>query len=191
MRTATAIRTGLVLAVAVVLGLMAAPAAQALWSVFVPSNAGTIQAADFSVQLTGSPLNATQEMVLEDGTPATIALTGTGGVGKLSPGASVTAAVQVANTTNAGSDFTIRITLPVQAEIAQDLANHLTLTYANASSLAECSTVTYAPRGQLAMDIPKGKWSVLCFRIELSSSAPSTVSGQSGSISVPLQANQR
>lgn len=190
MRTATAIRTGLVLAVAVALGLMVAPASHALWSVFTPSNAGTIQAANFSVQLTGSPSNITQEMVLPDGSPATLSLTGTQ-VPQLSPGGTATAGVRVTNTTNAGSDFTIRVSVPGQATISGSLAGYLSIRYGSAATLADCTTATYGSPGQpVAYNIPKGGSAVMCFRVDLASTVPSSALGQSATISVPLQAAQ-
>lgn len=190
MRTATAIRTGLAVVVAVVLGLLVAPASHALWSAFAPSNAGTIQAANFSVQLTGSPSNVTQEMVLPGGSPATLSLTGTQ-VPQLSPGGSTTAGVQITNSTNAGSVFTIRVSVPSQAVISGSLASYLSVRYGSAPNLAGCATATYGSSGQtVAHNIPKGGSAVMCFRVELASTTPSSALGQSGTISIPLQAAQ-
>lgn len=190
MRTATAIRTGLAVVVAVVLGLLVAPASHALWSVFVSSNAGTIQAANFSVQLTGSPSNMTQEMILSDGTPATLSLTGTQ-MPQLSPGGSATAGVHITNSTNAGSDFTIGVSVPTRAVVSGSLAGHLSIRYGSAANLAACAATTYGAPGQpVAHNIPKGGSAVMCFRVELASTTPSSALGQSATISIPLQAAQ-
>ncbi|WP_323960997.1 hypothetical protein GC088_04825 [Arthrobacter sp. JZ12] len=189
MRTATAIRTALAVVVAVVLGLLVAPASHALWSVFVPSNAGTIQAADFSVPLTGYPSNLSQEMALADGTPATLSLTGTQ-VPQLSPGASATAGVLIKNNTNAGSEFTIRVSATSQAAVTGALAGYVSVGYGTAADLAGCATTTYTAALPAAIDIPKGGSAVRCFKVELASAAPASALGQSATISVNLNAAQ-
>lgn len=190
MRTATAVRTGLTVAVAVVLGLLVAPASHALWSVLVPSNAATIQAANFSVQLTGSSSNVTQEMVLPDGKSATLSLTGTQ-VPQLYPGTSAIAGVKITNSTNAGSDFAIRVSVPSEATISGSLVGNLSLSYGSATNLAGCATAIYGAGWQaVAHNISKGGSAVICFRVELLSSTPSSALGQSGAISISLQAAQ-
>ncbi|MBO0908173.1 hypothetical protein [Arthrobacter sunyaminii] len=55
--------TGLILA-AVVLGLMTVQGSYALWNAAVPSNAGTIQAADFKVTVKDTLLSPGQELQL-------------------------------------------------------------------------------------------------------------------------------
>jgi hypothetical protein len=190
MHTATALRTALAVAAALVLGLLVAPASHALWSVLVPSNAGTIQAASFSVPLTGSPSNVTQEMVLPDGRSGTLSLTGAQ-VPQLSPGASATAGVQITNNTNAGSTFMIRVSVPSQATVSGSLAGYLSIRYGSAATLAGCAAAIYGSAGQtVALNIPKGGSAVMCFRVELASAAPSSALGQSATISVPLYAAQ-
>ncbi|WP_299165524.1 hypothetical protein [uncultured Arthrobacter sp.] len=192
MRTATAIRTGMVLAVAVVLGLMVAPAAHAVWSVFVPSNVGTIQAANFSVKLIGSPLVTEQEMVLADGSPATVELIGYGAeLGKLYPGGSVTAGVQVTNKTNAGSDFNLGITLSEPFTSKSVLAKHLTVDYATAGSLETCSVAAYGAREQLpSIEIGKEEAAVICFKIGLKANTGSDMLGETASVEGTLLATQ-
>lgn len=188
MRTATAIKTGLAAIFAVVLGLMVAPAASALWFVFAPSNAGTIQAANFSVPLTGFPSNQTQEMTLADGTPAKIELTGSG-LGDLYPGGSTTAGVQVTNRTNASSEFNIQVSVPTAPELGSGLGEHLTISYATASDVTACEAAAFGDELP-SIEMPKTGTAALCFRIALDPSTPVERLGTTTTVKVPLHAEQ-
>lgn len=193
----TAKITGLV-AAGVVLGLATVGGSYALWNTLVPAGVGTVRSADFLVTLTGSNNAGTYDMVLADGTPATVALTSTvAPLDQLFPGIPVYAGVSVGNATTAGSAFTVRATLPDPAVITDTgpgtgISGHLSVQAATATDLAECASV---PSGEYqagfpGVQIPKGTSGVICFRILLSPQAPSTLQGQSASVAVPLFVEQ-
>ncbi|MGK3958136.1 hypothetical protein ACLKOZ_18320 [Arthrobacter sp. R4] len=193
----TAKVTGLV-AAGVILGLATVGGSYALWNKLVPAGAGTVRSADFLVTLTGSNSSGTHDMVLADGTPATIALTSSAApLGQLFPGVPVYAGVSVGNATAAGSAFTVLATLPDPAIITDagpgtGISGYLSVQAATATDLAQCASV---PSGDYqggfpGVQIPKGTSAVICFRIQLAPQAPSTLQGQSASVSVPLFVEQ-
>lgn len=198
MRPAGAGKAAGLIAAAVVLGLVTVEGSYALWNKLVPAAAGTVWSADFRVTLTGSNNAGSYDMVLPDGSPATVALTSAAApLDQLLPGVPVYAGVSIGNATVAGSAFTVMATFPgpaVMTDTGQGagLSNYLSVQAATAADLGQCSSVAAAlyqdtfPRVQ----IPKGGSAVICFRIQLSTAAPSTLQGQSASIAVPLFVEQ-
>ena len=193
-RTATV--TGLV-AAGVALGLATVGGSYALWNRLVPAGTGTVRSADLLVTLTGSNNAGTHDMVLADGTPATVALTSTAApLAQLFPGVPVYAGVSVGNATAAGSAFTVLAT-PGPAVMTDTgpgtgISGYLSVQAATAPDMAQCASV---PSGDYqdnfpGVQIPKGTSAVICFRIQLSPQAPSTLQGQSASVAVPLFVEQ-
>lgn len=187
-----------IVAAAVALGLTTVGGSYALWNALVPAGAGTVRSADFLIMLTGSNNTGTYNMVLPDGTPATVALSSTAApLDELFPGAPVYAGASVSNATTAGSAFTVNASLPEPAIITDTgpgtgISQYLSVESAPAGNLTECQALPAAnyQSGFQGVQIPKGGSTVICFRIQLTAGAPSTLQGQSASISIPLFVEQ-
>lgn len=198
MRPARAGKAAGLMAAAVVLGLVTVQGSYALWNKLLPASAGTVRSADFLVTLTGSNSAGTYDMVLPDGTPAAIALTSAAApLNQLFPGVPVYAGVSVRNATAAGSAFTVMARLPGPVVITDTgpgagLSAYLSVQSATAAELGQCSSVPDSAFQETfpGVQIPKGDSAVICFRIQLSAQAPSTLQGQSVSIAVPLLVEQ-
>lgn len=197
MRAAQAAKVAGLVAAALAVGFCTVEGSYALWNRHFPATAGTVQSADFVVTLTGSHNSETYPMVLSDGSAATVAVDTTATpLDQLFPGAPVYAAVSVGNATVAGSAFTVRAT--TSPAVVTDsgpnggLSRYLSLQSAVAASLDQCSSVPAAAYQSAfpGVQIPKGDSAVICFRILLSTTAPSTVQGESASIAVPLHVEQ-
>lgn len=184
------------IAAGVALGMALVGGSYALWNKLVPAGAGTVRSADFLITLTGSNNTGTYNMVLANGTPATVALTSAAApLDHLFPGTPIYAAVSIGNATSAGSAFTVSATLPGPAVIADTgpgtgLAQYLIVQSATAANLAECTSVLTYQNTFPVVQIPKGGSAVICFRIQLKPDAPSALQGQTASISVPLSVEQ-
>lgn len=198
MRPARAGKAAGLIVAAVVLGMITVQGSYALWNRLVPASAGAVRSADFLVTLTGSNNAGTYDMVLADGTPAAVALTSTSDpLDQLFPDVPVYAGVSVGNATAAGSAFTVMATSPGPAVITDTgpgagLASYLSVQSATAADFGQCSSVPAAAYQDSfsGVQIPKGGSAVICFRIQLSTGAPSALQGQSVSIAVPLFVEQ-
>lgn len=194
----SATRTTALAAAGVALGLSAVGGSYALWNRTVPAGAGTVRSADFLVTLTGSNNSGTHNMVLADGTPATVALTSSAApLDELFPGTPVYAGASVGNATTAGSAFTVKAGLPEPALITDagpgtGLAQYLSVESAAATDLTECPALPAAAYQTTfpGVEIPKSGSAVICFRIQLTAGAPSGLQGQAASIAVPLSVEQ-
>lgn len=198
MRIPRSFRAAALIAAAALLGLLAVQGTYALWSSTAVATPGTVTGADFTVYLLGSPSSQTTAMTLADGQPGTLALTTSAApAADLLPGTSIYTAVSASNDSNAGGTFSVTLTAG-PAALANTgggaLAQYLTVSAATSANATNCShasgyqalattTFTSAP-------IAKGASAVMCFKVQLSSSAPSSVKGQTVNISVPLTANQ-
>ncbi len=187
--------TGLVL-IAVVLGLLTVQGSYALWNKAASAAAGTIQAADFRISLTDTITSAVTDMTLADGTAATLSLSTTP-AGVVIPGQSTYAGVELGNKTNAGGAFTIRASTAaplIDNNAGSTLAPYLKFKVVAARSLSQCSQAALfeaaASPGTAAIDIPKADTGVFCFQITLAASMPSSLSGQSATIAIPIIVNQ-
>ena len=186
-------------ACAVVLGLLTVQGSLALWSHTAPSGAGTVRAAEMTVQvkdLSGggsSSLRATQTQPLPI----------TGSPQELKRGGTIYYRVGLTNATDAGGAFDVRIAAEGPASItpasaSSALGGHLQLGIASAGAGASCPTSGYAAlptgsgtAGELPqMTLPRGGAGVLCLRAQLASSAPMGVSGVQAGIRVALTAAQ-
>lgn len=197
MRAAQAVKVAGMVAAALVVGFFTVEGSYALWNRLVPATAGTVQSADFVITLTGSHNSGTYPMVLSDGSPATVAIDSVAApLHQLFPGAPLYAAVSVGNATAAGSAFTVRATTGPPAVTdsgpSGGLSQYLSVQSAAATSLNQCSSLpasTYQSTFP-GVQISKAGSAVICFRVLLTTTAPSTLQGESASIAVPLHIEQ-
>ena len=194
MRIPRRLRAGLLIAAAVVLGLLTVQGTYALWKANTSAAPGTVTSASFDVSLTASPSGNVTNMTLPGGTSATVSL---GSVASLAPGTPVYASLVVGNNSNAGGTFSTSITAG-QAAVSNAgfgiLAQYVTVSGKFAPAVAECNTATgYAPltaAGVTSAAVAKSASTVLCFQVSLSSSTSILLKGQAVNISLPLTARQ-
>lgn len=197
-RQVPALKFTALIAAGTALGLTAVGGSYALWNKLVPAGAGTVRSADFLITLTGANNSGTYNMVLADGTPATVSLTSAAApLNQLFPGTPAYAGVSVGNATTAGSAFTVRATLPQPFRITDTgpgtgLSQYLSVQSAMAAHMTDCPAVPAAgyQNSFPGVNIPKGSSAVICFKIQLTADAPSVLQGQTASITVPLSVEQ-
>ncbi|MFC9350420.1 SipW-dependent-type signal peptide-containing protein [Arthrobacter sp. NPDC057013] len=197
MRVPRALRAAALIATAVLLGLLAVQGTYALWNAATTAAPGTVQAASFTVNLTGSPSGASSPMTLANGQAAILSLNST--AASLTPGTSAYASATVVNASDAGGTFSISVTAE-SANVANvgtgTLAASLTVNAKIGATTAECSVTTgyntalTATTGLSSAAVPKGGSTVVCFQVTLAANAPAAVKGQSATITVPLTARQ-
>lgn len=194
MRIPRTLRAGVLIAAAVVLGLLTVQGTYALWNASTSTVPGSISSASFDVSLSASPSGQVTNMTLAGGQAGSLNLTQTATV---SPGNSVYANVAIANGSNAGGTFNAALTVG-QATLADVnsgvLAQYLTVSAKNVTSTAQCGTTTgytvLTAAGLTSAAVPKSTSTVFCFQVSLSSTAPSTVKGQAVNITLPITARQ-
>lgn len=198
MRLPRSFRAAALIAAAAFLGLLAVQGTYALWSSTAVATPGTVYGADFTVNLLGTPSGQTTAMTLADGQPGTLALTTSAApAADLLPGTVSYMALTASNASNAGGTF--GITLTAGPAILADtgggaLAQYLTVSAATGANASNCSHATgyqaLTTTSFTSSTIAKGGSAVMCFKVQLSPSTPSSVTGQTVSISVPLTASQ-
>ncbi|UWX97993.1 hypothetical protein N2K95_04800 [Arthrobacter zhaoxinii] len=167
---------GLILA-AVVLGLMTVQGSYALWNTIAPSNAGTIQAADFRIDVNNVEMTPTFDFP----------------VGQLSRGGKAVKYFEVKNSVNVTAASPLRI----QASLAglgpvKGFDGHLTVTAAAVAAGTNCDTLApnrytpVSPAPVLAKGAPQG----ICLKAELSPSTPSAYLGRDIASTVTLNVAQ-
>ena len=198
MRVLKALKATALVAAAIVLGLLTASGAHALWTSVVSVNAGTVQAANFSVLLNGGATDA--EMVTPQGT-GTLALQ-TSTLSPLKAGQSAFAGVRITNNTNASGAFTVNARLegaPVVGDFGgvPGTAQYLEIRSVVAAGITEPSACnnpalfTAAVAGQApGTDIAKGQAAVICFQATLRADAPPAINGKASVVSIPLAVDQ-
>lgn len=185
MRTKNMLLTAVVIGLAVVAGLCGVGGTWALWNASVQSAAGTVQAATFDIQVNRQSIPAGAQSVsvqLED--PAA----------RLTPSTKVYAAVTLTNATNASTPLKVRADLGVPqpasstaSEMRQSLVlGTAPLTGGTCTSLAPTAYSTTAKTVQIA----KGGSATYCVEVALKSSAPSTLSGKTVDVVLPLTVSQ-
>lgn len=175
MRSLTALKAaGLVLA-AVVLGLLTVQGSLALWNKAVPSTAGTVQAANFSVLVNGvemSSLTGTQALNL----------------GELKPGASTYTQVQITNNVDAGSNMRIQPVIATGTPTG-GFAGYLTVKTALPAAGQGCAGLTYSGLPDLGA-VARSATKTVCVQVSLDRNTPSSVLGTTASIPATLTVNQ-
>jgi hypothetical protein len=183
MRPRNWLLTAAVICAAVVAGLLTVGGTWALWNALAPSGAGTVQSADFRVELNGSPM-------VVDGVSTTVALQNPSTA--LTPDNPVYATVKVANATNAGGPFTLNAALGTptvtHASVAA-LASTLTVQTARMPASGQCSGATYTSTPASA-SIAKDASATFCLRMSLPSTAPESLTQATATVTVPVTATQ-
>ncbi|MER2133582.1 MAG: hypothetical protein ABS910_02745 [Arthrobacter sp.] len=160
---------GLVLA-AVVLGLMSVQGSYALWNAVVPSNAGTVQSANFSILVNGEEMTGTQQTVNLPGLSA------------IKPGESTYATALVKNDANASSNMRVQPAVVID-EVPSELRGYMTVQAANLGAAQSCEKAVYEATPKFP-EIAKGATATICFKVELRANTPGNLLG--GLISVPV-----
>lgn len=194
MRIPRMLRTGALIAAAVVLGLLTVQGTYALWNSGIAVSPGTVSSASFDVRLTASPSGQVTNMTLPGGTSATINLIQTTA---LAPATPVYASVMASNNSNAGGTFSTSITVE-QPRLAPagagTLSQYLTVGAKIVPAVADCGLASgYAPltaAGLASAAVPKAASTVLCFQVSLNSTTPISMKGQAVTISLPITARQ-
>jgi hypothetical protein len=133
------LRATALIAVAVLLGLLAVQGSYALWNSLVSRAPGTVTAASFTVNLTGTPSGQGTPMTLAGGQSASLALTSQNAV--LSPGTATYANVLVGNASDAGGAFSISVTADAPTLVNNaggSLASYLTVNAKTGTTAADC-----------------------------------------------------
>ena len=166
---------GLILA-AVVLGLMAVQGTYALWNAAVPSKAGSVQSANFSILVNNAEMTSTP-----------VALN----IGELTRGSAAYTSLTVTNNVNATS------ALRVQPSLAgliptNNFGGNLTVKTVLAAVGAQCGAIpaaTYdaAPRIPVMPALAIGFTQNVCFKVELKTGTPPAMLGTP--IDIPITLN--
>ncbi|MCQ1951093.1 hypothetical protein NNX28_14310 [Arthrobacter sp. zg-Y859] len=168
---------GLILA-AVVLGLMTVQGTYALWNTAAPSNAGTIQAADFNILVNGSPM-----------TPGPLTLN----VGDVAKGQPRYQSVTVENAVNVTESSPLRL----QASLVglgpvKGFDGYLTVTAATVPIATACDLVAATqytatpPAPVLAKDAPQK----ICLKADLNPNTPIAYLGRTIASTITLTVAQ-
>ncbi|MGN7147577.1 hypothetical protein ACTHQ6_01105 [Arthrobacter sp. SAFR-179] len=197
MRIKRRLQAAVLVAGAVVLGLLTVQGTYALWSAAASASPGTITSASFDTALTAVNTGQTTTMTLANGTPATLTLSPAGTLG---PGTPVYGGVVVTNSTNAGGQFNTTMTAsqPAIANVGGGtLAGYISVSAKTAASSAECSTTagfaSISTAGLVSPTVAKGGSTVFCFQVSLNANAANaspSVEGKSVTISIQLTARQ-
>ena len=168
---------GLVL-VAVVLGLMTVQGSYALWNTTAPSNAGTIQAADFRVLVNGTPMPAASISNLS--------------LGDMARGSAKYTKLEIANEVNvtAASPLVLQPSL-IGLTPVDNLGGKLTVRTAQVPAGTNCSQVTsYAPGLPKLPVLAKGTPQTVCVKVELAADTPASQLGKPINIPVTVSVAQ-
>ncbi|GAA1672287.1 hypothetical protein GCM10010977_17560 [Citricoccus zhacaiensis] len=184
MRIKTMMRTAGVISLAVVAGLLGVGGTWALWNVAVPAEMGTVQAADFRVELNGSPMTV-------NGMAATVALEKPGTA--LTPKTPVYSIITVKNAANAGGRFSIRATMGTPTAqssdpiLAANLKGHVLTAQMPGSTT--CADATYTAQPATAT-IAKGATARYCVKMSLPADTPAMLTPSTATVTIPVTATQ-
>lgn len=181
MKSLRALKAAGLIITAVVLGLMTVQGSYALWNAVVPSNAGTIQSADFRM-LVGTPTMPVVDMTtLQQQQPMIL------NIPDLKPGGSSYTTVTVTNSTNATTDMQVKPV--VSSSPALDgFAGYATVQTTALQPGKSCETS--APITDLGA-IAKGGTKTLCVKVSLAQTIPADLYGKQLKIPVTLTVNQQ
>ncbi|MEW1979585.1 SipW-dependent-type signal peptide-containing protein [Citricoccus sp. NPDC079358] len=182
MRIKTMVQTAAVISLAVVAGLLGVGGTWALWNASAPAQMGTVQAADFSVTVNGSPLAS-------QGVTATARPETSGAA--LTPKTPVYSIIAITNATNASGPFSLRTVLgqPTTSNTPAALASNLTIQTASMPASNKCADASYTST-PTATTITKGATASLCLRMSLPQNAPGTLTQTTATVAVPVTATQ-
>jgi predicted ribosomally synthesized peptide with SipW-like signal peptide len=193
MRIPRTLQAGLLIAAAVVLGLLAVQGTYALWNASTSTAPGAVSSASFDVSLTGSPSGNVTNMTVPGGA-ATINLTQSA---TLAPGTAAYASVAAGNNTNAGGTFSTTITAENPGLLpagSGTLSQYVKVNGKFASTAATCGTTGYTEISTVApltsAAVPKGTGTVLCLQVTLDPATPPAMKGKAVNISLTLTARQ-
>lgn len=186
MRITPMLQTAAVLALAAVAGLVGASGTWALWNETAPAETGTVQSANFVVEVDGADM-------IVNGTATTVALDNPSDA--LTPSSPVYASLTLSNTTDAGSDFTIGTTVgtPRVTSTNSALADALIVQSARMPASGQCSAASYpadASAGSTTAQVAKGGSQQFCLRMSLPARAPDTLVNSTAAVTVPVHVEQ-
>lgn len=165
---------GLILA-AVVLGLMTVQGSYALWNAAVPSNAGTVQSADFKILVNGVEMTTLQQPLNLD-------------LAEIKPNASSYTSFNVTNKVNATSAMKVKPT--VTAGLATEgFADYLTIQTTVPLQGQSCETATYAGMPDLGV-IATEQSKTICVKATLKANTPGSILGRTTTVPASLTVSQ-
>ena len=165
---------GLVLA-AVVLGLMTVQGSYALWNAVVPSKAGTVQSANFSILVNGVEMSALTQPV-----PLNLA--------ELRPGESTYTTLTIKNNTNATSAMRVKPAVTAGAA-TNGFAGHLTVQTVRLPAGQTCEAAAYPQVPDLGT-IDKTATATVCLKATLAGNTPASLLGNATTVPVTLTVSQ-
>ncbi|WP_313816477.1 hypothetical protein [Citricoccus sp.] len=182
MRVKTLLQSAAVIALALVAGLCGVGGTWALWNTTAPTNSGTVQSADFRVELNGTPMTV-------NGVAATVALEDPGTA--LTPTTPAYSVVTVKNATNASAPFSIRVAAgqPHVTSANAALPASVTVRSALMPASQRCGDAVYAS-APATTTITQGATEQICLRMTLPENAPETLARATATVTVPVTATQ-
>lgn len=165
---------GLIIA-AVVLGLMTVQGSYALWNAVVPSNAGTVQSADFKILVNGVEMTALQQ-------PLNLNLA------EIKPNGSSYTSFSVTNKVNATSAMTVKPKV-VAGLATEGFAEFLTIQTTVPLAGQSCETATYAGMPDLGV-IAKEQSKTICVKATLKANTPVSILGRTTTVPASLTVSQ-
>lgn len=182
MRIKTSLRSAAVIALALVAGLCGVGGTWALWNTTAPANPGTVQSADFRVELNGTPMTV-------NGMAATVTLEDPGTA--LTPTTPAYSVVSIKNAANASAPFSIRVAAGQPRVISANAALTASMTVRSAIKPAtqRCAEADYAST-PAATTITQGSTAQICLQMALPENAPETLARATATVTVPLTATQ-
>ena len=181
MRVKTVLRTTAVLGLAALAGLLGASGTWALWSTSTPTQAATIQSADWAVEVNGA---AWASGVIATAEPEA-------GGAPLTPATPVYSALTITNVTDASGPFDLRVvvgTVPTN-QATSTLAAQVMVRVAANPRRDECSALQYV-EGDISRDITKNQPADFCLEFSLPHDAPVSLANTTDQVIVPVSATQ-
>lgn len=180
MKSLRALKAAGLIVAAVVLGLMTVQGSYALWNTAVPANAGTIQAADFSIKVNGQDMAA-----------ALVPLS----LGELVPGNTAYTAIEIKNNVNVTPDspLVVRLTL-TDLRPVDTFDGKLLVKTAVPAAGTKCASVQAASYAAAPATIDRtlalGTTQSVCIAVELKSDTSATHLGKAIQIPAKLTVAQ-
>ncbi|MCC3266556.1 hypothetical protein [Arthrobacter gengyunqii] len=170
--------TCLILA-AVVLGLMTVQGSYALWNAAVPSNAGTIQSADFKILVTQNGSTAEMKTLSQ---PLNLNLA------QIKPSESSYTSISVTNSVNASRAMAVKPTIAVGLA-TEGFAEYLSVQAAVKPAGLTCEMAPYTGLQNLG-EIAQNGTKEICLKATLKANTPISILGKTTSLPVTLTVSQ-